>query len=119
MEESENSAAAGLKRATLYKRLFLFVVAPLFLCLLALYFWLDMQFNSLLILALALPQAINAQTQYTSTAASAVAAARATALTLSPVSSVKGKTFDRFVTIWCENTDFDMAAGDRMSSSLQ
>lgn len=55
-----------------------------------------------------------AQTQYTSTAASAVAQAQATALTLSPTSNVVGKTFDRFVTIWCENTDYSMAAGDRL-----
>jgi hypothetical protein len=56
-----------------------------------------------------------AQTQYTSTAASAVEAARATALTLSPTSSVKGKTFHRFVSIWLENQDYDIAAADRMS----
>ena len=54
-----------------------------------------------------------AQTQYTATAAAEVANAKATALTLSPTSNVVGKTFDRFVTIWCENTDYSMAAGDR------
>jgi len=53
-----------------------------------------------------------AQTQYTATAAAEVANAKATALTLSPTSNVVGKTFDRFVTIWCENTDYSMAAGD-------
>ncbi|KAG9247085.1 phosphoesterase family-domain-containing protein [Calycina marina] len=53
-----------------------------------------------------------AQLQYTSTAAAAVAAAQATALTQSPTSYVIGKTFDRFVTIWCENTDYSVAAGD-------
>jgi hypothetical protein len=58
----------------------------------------------------------HAQTQYTSTAASAVEAARATALTLSPTSSIKGKTFDRFVSIWLENQDFDIAAADRKSA---
>ena len=52
-------------------------------------------------------------TMYTATATASVAAARATALTLSPTSNVKGKTFDRFVQIWLENTDYDMAAGDR------
>lgn len=52
-------------------------------------------------------------TMYTATATASVAAARATALTLSPTSNVQGKTFDRFVQIWLENTDFDMAAGDR------
>jgi len=43
--------------------------------------------------------AVLAQTQYTSTAAAAVAKARATALTESPTSNVAGKTFDRFVAI--------------------
>ena len=54
-----------------------------------------------------------AQTQYTSTGTAAVAKARATAKTESPTSNVAGKSFDRFVTIWCENTDYDMAAQDR------
>ncbi|KAK8097273.1 acid phosphatase [Apiospora kogelbergensis] len=57
-------------------------------------------------------------TMYTATAAASVAAARATALTLSPTSNVKGKTFDRFVQIWLENTDYDMAAGDPSLSYL-
>ncbi|KAG9235636.1 phosphoesterase family-domain-containing protein [Amylocarpus encephaloides] len=65
------------------------------------------------IVFLALPvSGVIAQIQYTSTASAAVEKARATALTLSPTSHVQGKTFDRFVTIWLENTDFDMAAGD-------
>jgi hypothetical protein len=58
------------------------------------------------------------QTQYTSTGTAAVAKARATALTESPTSDVVGKTFDRFVTIWLENTDYDMAAGDRKFRTL-
>ena len=33
--------------------------------------------------------------------------------TLSPTSSVKGKAFDRFVNIFLENADFDVAAADR------
>jgi len=53
------------------------------------------------------------ETMYTSTAVSVVEAARATALTQSPVSSVPGATFDRFVQIFLENQDFDIAAGDR------
>ncbi|KAK1752837.1 phosphoesterase family-domain-containing protein [Echria macrotheca] len=57
----------------------------------------------------ALVGAAYSQTQYTSTASSAVAAARATALTLSPTSSVAGNTFDRFVQIWLENTDYSKA----------
>ncbi|KAI0442720.1 phosphoesterase family-domain-containing protein [Xylaria telfairii] len=51
-------------------------------------------------------------TMYTATASASIAAARATALTLSPTSSVKGKTFDRFVQIFLENQDFSIAAGD-------
>lgn len=39
---------------------------------------------------------------------------RANAKSLSPTSSVKGKHFDRFVRIWLENTDYSLAAGDRM-----
>ncbi len=54
-----------------------------------------------------------AQTQYTSTATAAVSKAAATALTLSPTSSVAGLTFDRFVQIFLENTDYSMAIGDR------
>ena len=50
--------------------------------------------------------------KYTATASSDVAAARATALTSSPTSHVAGKAFDRFVTIWLENTDYTMASGD-------
>ncbi|KAI0428440.1 phosphoesterase family-domain-containing protein [Xylaria sp. FL1042] len=51
-------------------------------------------------------------TMYTATASASIAAARATALTLSPTSNVKGKTFDRFVQIFLENQDFSIAAGD-------
>lgn len=56
--------------------------------------------------------AAQAENLYTATAAADVAAARATAKTSSPTSNVKGKAFDRFVVIWSENTDYDMAAGD-------
>jgi len=42
-----------------------------------------------------------------------VLAAQATARTESPTSHVKGKVFDRYVSIWFENTDYDMAAADR------
>ncbi|KAI0453004.1 phosphoesterase family-domain-containing protein [Xylaria acuta] len=51
-------------------------------------------------------------TMYTATASASIEAARATALTLSPTSNVGGKTFDRFVQIFLENEDFDIAAGD-------
>lgn len=57
--------------------------------------------------------AVSGQTQYTASKAADVAAAKATAPTLSPTSYVKGKSFDRIVQIWLENTDFDMAQGDR------
>jgi len=65
------------------------------------------------LMMIALIGRVISQTQYTSTAASAVEKARATALTESPTSDIAGKTFDRFVTIWCENTDYSIAAGDR------
>ncbi|CAG8978381.1 hypothetical protein HYALB_00010400 [Hymenoscyphus albidus] len=41
-----------------------------------------------------------------------IVAAQASALTRSPTSNVKGKVFDRYVSIWFENTDYDMAAAD-------
>lgn len=47
-----------------------------------------------------------------------VAAAAATAKSQSPVSHVKGKAFDRYVSIWFENTDYDMAADDRKHQRL-
>ncbi len=49
----------------------------------------------------------------TATSAADVYAAQATAKTLSPTSHVPGKAFDRYVSIWFENTDYDMAAADR------
>ncbi|CAD0111337.1 unnamed protein product [Aureobasidium uvarum] len=69
-------------------------------------------FSSTLVLsALALSsQAFAAN--FTSTNPSDVDTARDSALTLSPTSNVKGKVFDRFVTIWLENTDYDKAASD-------
>lgn len=72
-----------------------------------------MHFSSLLTTAAVGIASINAQTQYTATNAASVEAARATARTLSPTSSVKGKTFDRFVNIFLENSDFDIASADR------
>lgn len=95
-------------------------VVPLFLlvafCLLLSFgFDYKMRVRSFVAAAAAFATTSNAQTQYTSTGTDAVAAAKATAKTLSPTSSVPGKTFDRFVNIWLENTDYDMAAGDRIS----
>jgi acid phosphatase len=58
--------------------------------------------------------------QNTATGAADVAAAAATAKTLSPVSHVKGKAFDRIAIIWLENTDYDVAKGDgKIEASLQ
>ncbi|KAK8048177.1 hypothetical protein PG994_009907 [Apiospora phragmitis] len=61
---------------------------------------------------LAVGAAAQAENLYTATATSDVYAAQATAKTLSNTSNVKGKAFDRFVVIWLENTDYDMAYGD-------
>jgi hypothetical protein len=50
---------------------------------------------------------------YTATDVAAVSAAQATAPTAARnTGRVPGKAFDRFVTIWLENTDYDKAAGD-------
>ena len=46
-----------------------------------------------------------------------VAKAAATARTESPTSHVKGKAFDRLAIIWLENTDFELADGDRESKN--
>lgn len=51
---------------------------------------------------------------YTATSTADVYAAQATAKSSSPVSHVKGKAFDRLAIIWLENTDYDLAYGDRM-----
>ena len=64
----------------------------------------------------ALAGSVAAQTQYTATSTAAVAAAAATAKSSSPTSNVKGKVFDRLAIIWLENTDYDLAAGDRKYS---
>lgn len=53
-----------------------------------------------------------ASNMYTATAASDVAAAAATALTLHPTSAVKGQHFDRYVQIFFENQDYAIAEGD-------
>lgn len=53
-----------------------------------------------------------ASNMYTATAASDVAAAAATALTLHPTSAVKGQHFDRYVQVFFENQDYAIAEGD-------
>jgi len=66
--------------------------------------------TALALSALALTGTALAQNTATSTAD--VLAAKATAKTESPTSHVKGKAFDRFVVIWCENTDYTSAMSD-------
>ena len=68
---------------------------------------------ALLALAAAAPTSSSASVvNPTATDPAAVYAAQATAKTESPTSHVKGKAFDRFVTIWFENTDFESAAAE-------
>ena len=50
--------------------------------------------------------------EFTASKAPDVYAAQATAVTTQETSHVCGKVFDRFVTIWLENTDYEKAAGD-------
>ena len=57
-----------------------------------------------------------AQTEFTSTAAADVARAAATARTESPVSNVKGKAFDRVLTIYLETTAFNNTVEDRKAA---
>jgi hypothetical protein len=45
--------------------------------------------------------------------ASAVSSTETEFFTSSPTSNIKGKKFDRFVSIWLENQDYDIAAADR------
>jgi acid phosphatase len=60
--------------------------------------------------------AVAAPVSPTATDVTDVYAAQATAKSQSPTSKVKGKVFDRYVSIWFENTDYDMAAADRKYS---
>ncbi|KAK1950783.1 phosphoesterase [Colletotrichum sublineola] len=55
---------------------------------------------------------ITADLQYTETEKAAVAAAAATALTLSPVSNVTGKVFNRIMQIYLETTAYENAIAD-------
>ena len=50
---------------------------------------------------------------YTASKVATVEAAAATAKTTHKTSDVKGKVFDRFITIWLENTDYKKSEGDR------
>jgi acid phosphatase len=75
-----------------------------------------MRFSSILTVgALAsISYAAPAPASPTATDAADVYAAQATAKSSSPNSKVKGRAFDRFVTIWFENTDYAAAVADRM-----
>lgn len=74
---------------------------------------------SLSVLLLAGGVAAQIENMYTATGTAEVAAAAATAKTLSPTSNVKGKAFDRIAIIWLENTDYDMAINDRTSKTIR
>ncbi|KAN0110208.1 acid phosphatase [Hyaloscypha variabilis] len=78
-----------------------------------------MRFTSAFAVASFLASGVSAAPNKRATAASPTAtdvadvyAAQATALTLSPTSNVKGAAFDRYVSIWFENTDFETAQAD-------
>ena len=64
---------------------------------------------------LALSSVAAAQLQpntYTATATKSVHNAQATAKTSHSTSNVAGAAFNRYVVLYCENTDFSSAAGD-------
>lgn len=71
-----------------------------------------MQFTTSLVATMLAPLVLAAPASPTATDTLNVYAAQATAETESPTSHVKGKMFDRYVSIWFENTDYDMAAAD-------
>jgi acid phosphatase len=73
-----------------------------------------MRFSTAALSAALASIAVAAPASPTATDPADVHAAQATAKTDSPTSKVKGKAFDRFVSIWFENTDYDMAKADRM-----
>lgn len=72
-----------------------------------------MRFSTSIAVASLASATLAAPASPTATDVADVYAAQATALTESPTSNVKGKAFDRYVSIWFENTDYDMAAADR------
>ncbi|KAL4875476.1 phosphoesterase family-domain-containing protein [Aspergillus karnatakaensis] len=74
--------------------------------------------KTLLALLSALTVAV-AQTSSEQTPSQAeIDAARATVKPYSPTSNVKGKSFQRFVNIWLENTDYDAAAAETHLAKL-
>jgi hypothetical protein len=69
--------------------------------------------KGLALAALTIAGAVAQSDKYTASKVASVDSAQATAPTTHKTSHVKGKVFDRFVTIWLENTDFDKAKGDK------
>jgi len=64
-------------------------------------------------LSAAVVSAASTTVPHTATDTAAIAKELATDVPNSPTSHVKGKVFDRFVTIMMENTDFAIADSDR------
>lgn len=75
-----------------------------------------MHFSTTLAVAalVSIAAAVPAPASPTATDPADVYAAQATAKTESPTSKVKGKAFDRYVSIWFENQDYDIVLADRM-----
>lgn len=71
--------------------------------------------TTLVVAALVSIAAAAAPASPTATDPADVYAAQATAKSESPTSKVKGKAFDRYVSIWFENQDFAIVQADRMS----
>jgi hypothetical protein len=74
-----------------------------------------MRFSTTLAVAALVSVAAAAPASPTATDPADVYAAQATAKSESPTSNVKGKAFDRYVSIWFENQDFDIVQADHMS----
>jgi acid phosphatase len=77
-----------------------------------------MRFSTSVALASLASAALAAPASPTATDTADVYAAQATALTETVTSKVKGKVFDRYVSIWLENTDYSSAAADRECNSI-
>jgi acid phosphatase len=73
-----------------------------------------MRFSTTVAAAALASMAVAAPASPTATDPADVYAAQETAKSESPTSKVKGKAFDRYVSIWFENTDYAVAAADRM-----
>ena len=61
------------------------------------------------------PDGVASTLANTATASVSIAAAQATAKTLSPTSNVKGKVFDRIIQIYLETTAYNNTIADRTS----